>query len=170
MLVVLDPAQVHSSVEYVPPRHVPERDGSAQRNLCMRSGNRYRCIVVDAEDLSQPKGYPVSVIGDSPSGNDSVSESGSGSGSGSDASDADTTSSAVTVSSYDLEAAAPAAPPQKSFRGTAPHSAQGLFQWPPHVVVDVDAASSSAPVIHLLSEGDFFPTNTEAGLKHKTKP
>ena len=35
--------------------------------------------------------------------------------------------------------------------------------------IDVDAESSSAPVPHLLSEGDFFPTDTEAALKQEGK-
>ena len=119
VLVVPDPSQVDSSAEYVPPGHVPEEDGSVQRILPMRSAKLHRRIVVDAGDSSEPAGDPQSDIGDSPSGSDSGSESGgeSGSGSGSDASDGDATSSAVTVSSSDLEAAAPALPPQKNSAG-----------------------------------------------------
>ena len=44
-------------------------------------------------------------------------------------------------------------------------------------MVDVDSTSSSAPVTHLLSEGDFrtnfptyFPADTKAALKQETKP
>ena len=172
VLVVPDPLQVDSSAEYVPPGHVPEGHGSAQRILPMWSAKLHQRIVVDAEDSSKPARDPQSDIGDSPSGSDSGSESGSGSGSGSgsDASDGDATSSAVTVSSSDPEAAAPAPPPQKNFRRTAPRSAERLSQRPAPVVVNVDAASSSAPVTHLLSEGDFFPTDTEAALKQETKP
>ena len=134
MLVVPDTSQVDSSAEYVPPGHVPEGDGSAQRILPMRSAKLHRRIVVDAENSSEPAGDTQSDIGDSPSGSDSGNESGgesgSGSGSGSDASDGDATSSAVTVSSSDAEAAAPAAPPQKKFRRTAPCSAQRFSQRP----------------------------------------
>ena len=171
MLVVPDLSQVDSSAEYVPPGHVPEGDGSAQCILPMRSAKLHRRIVVDAEDSSEPDGDPQSDIGDSPSGSDIGSESGSdgGTGSGSDASDGDATSSAVTVSSSDPEAAAPAPPPQKKFCRTAPRSAQRLSERPAPVVVDVDAASSSVPVTFLLSEGDFFPTDTEAALKQETK-
>ena len=57
MLVVRDPSQVDWSVEYVPPGHVPEGDGSAQRILPMRSAKLHRRIVVDAEDLSE-QGIP----------------------------------------------------------------------------------------------------------------
>ena len=176
VLVVPDPLQVDSSAEYVPPGHVPQGDGSAQRILPMRSSQLHRRIVVDAEDWSEPARDPESDIGDSTSGNDSGSESGSqsgsegGSGSGSDASDGDATSSAIIVSNSDLEAAVPALPPQKEFRKTASRSAERLSQRQAPVVVDVDAASSLAPVTHLLSEGDFFPTDTEAALKQATKP
>ena len=38
------------------------------------------------------------------------------------------------------------------------------------VVVEVDAASSLAPINHLLREGDFSPVNTDAALKQETKP
>ena len=58
VLVVPDPSQVDSSAEYVPPRHVPEGDGSAQRILPMRSGKLHRRIVVDVEDSSKPAGNP----------------------------------------------------------------------------------------------------------------
>ena len=104
-------------------------------------------------------------VGDSPSGSDSGCESESGSGSGS-ASDGDATCSAITVSSSDPEAAAPAPPPRKKFRMTALRVGHSLSQRLAPIFVDVDAASSSAPVTHLLSEGDFFPTDTEAALKH----
>ena len=172
VLVVPHPMQVDSSAEYVPPGHVPEGDGSAQRLSPMRSMKLHRRIVVDAEDSFEPLGDPRSDIEDSPSGSDSGSESdsGSGSGSGSDAWDGDATGSAITVNNFDLEAAAPAPPPQKKFRRTAPRCAQRLSQRPALVVVDVHAATSSAPVTHLLSEGDFFPTDTEAALKQETKP
>ena len=42
-----------------------------------------------------------------------------------------------------------------------------LSRRPAPIAADIDAASSSAPVTHLLSGGDFFPTDTEAALKHK---
>ena len=54
---------------------------------------------------------------------------------------------------------------KKKFRRTAPCFAQRLSQRPAPVVVDVDAASSSAPLTHLLSEDDLFPTDNEAALK-----
>ena len=37
------------------------------------------------------------------------------------------------------------------------------------LAIHVDAESTSAPVPHLLSEGDFFPTDTEAALKQEGK-
>ena len=124
VLVVPDPLHVDSAAQYVPPRHIPEADGSARRILPMRLAKLHRRIVVDAEDLSEPAGDPQSDAGDSPSGSDSGCESGSGSGSGSgsasDASDGDATSSAVTVSSSDFEAAAPAPPPRKKIPQDSP--------------------------------------------------
>ena len=161
------PSQVDSSPEYVPPGHVPEGDRSAQRILPMRLAKLHGRVVVDSEDSFEPAGVPQSDIGDPPSGTGSGSESGSesGSGSGSDASDGNATSSAGTVSTSDLEAAAQAPPPQKKFRRTAPRCAQLLSQRPAPIVVDVDAASSSARVTHLPSEGDFFLTDTGAALK-----
>ena len=59
---------------------------------------------------------------------------------------------------------------QKKFRKTALRFAQSLSYRPRPVVVDVDATSSSTPTAHILSEGDFFPTDTEAALKQYTKP
>ena len=87
MLVVRDPLHVDSSAEYVPPRHVPEADGSAQRILPMRLAKVHRRIVVDAKDLPEPAGDPQSDTGDSRSG----SETANGCGSGSDALDGDAT-------------------------------------------------------------------------------
>ena len=34
----------------------------------------------------------------------------------------------------------------------------------------VDATSSSPPLTHLLSTGDFLPTDAEVALKQETKP
>ena len=57
-------------------------------------------------------------------------------------------------------------PQRKKFRRTAPRAGHSLSQRPAPIVMDVDAASSSAPVTHLLSEGDFFPADIAAALKH----
>ena len=166
VLVVPDFLHVDSAVEYVPPRYIPEADGSARRILPMRLAKLHWHIVVDAVDLSDPARNPQLDTGDSPSGSDSGCESGSGSGSGSgrvsgsgsgsgsgsasDASDADATSSAITVSSFDLEAAAPAPLPRKKFRRTTLRAGHSLSQRPAPIVVDVDAASSPTLVTHLL--------------------
>ena len=56
--VVPDPLHVDSTVEYVPPGHVPEADGSACRIFPMQSAKPHRRIVVDAEDLSEPARDP----------------------------------------------------------------------------------------------------------------
>ena len=167
---VPDPLHEGSAAEYVPPGHIPEADGSACRILRMREAKLHRCIVVDAEDSLEPAGDLQSDAGDSPSGSGSGCESGSGHGSGSasDASDGDATSNAVTVSRSDPEAAALAPPPQKKFRRTTPRAGHSFSQQPAPIVVDVDAASSSAPVTHLLSEGDFFPTDTDGALHQQT--
>ena len=168
VLVVPDLLHVDSAAEYVPPGHIPEAYGNARRILPMRSAKLHGRIVVDAEDSSEHASDPQSDAGDSPSGSDSGCESGSGSGSGSanDASDGDATSSAVTASSFDPEAAVLAPPPRKKIRGKPPRAGHSLSQQPAPIVADVDAASSSSPVTHLLSEGDSFPTDIEAALKH----
>ena len=158
------------AAEYVPPGHKPEANGSARRILPMRSAKLHRRIVVDAEDSSEPAGDPKSHARDSPGGSGSGCETGSGSGSGSwsasDTFDGDATSSTVTVSSSDLEAGAPAPPPRKKFRTTALRAGYSLSERLAPIVVAVDAASSSAPVIHLPSEGDFFLADTKVALKH----
>ena len=56
---------------------------------------------------------------------------------------------------------------RKNFAGVRPSQCATRVLPPP--AIDVDAESSSAPVPHLLSEGDFFPTDTEAALKQEGK-
>ena len=53
VLVVPYPSQVDSSMEYVPPGHMPKGDGSAQRILPMQPAKLHRRIVVDAEHSSE---------------------------------------------------------------------------------------------------------------------
>ena len=139
VLVVPDPSHADSSAEYVPPRHVPGGDGSAQRILPMQSAKLHRRIVFHGEYSSEPAGDNRLDIGGSPIGTNSGSESGSGSGS--DAWDFYATSSGFTVSSSDPGTAAPAPPPRKKFRWTAPRSAHSLSQQSALAVVAVDGAS-----------------------------
>ena len=77
---------------------------------------------------------------------------------------------AITVGMSNPKATTPALPPRNKFRGMALRCPHSLSQRPAPVVIDVDAASNSTPLTHLLSEGDIFPTDTEAALKHETKP
>ena len=58
VLIVPISLHVDSTVEYVPPGHVPEADGSARRILPMQSAKLHRRIVVDAEKSSQLAGDP----------------------------------------------------------------------------------------------------------------
>ena len=79
------------------------------------------------------------------------------------------TSSAAEVSSVgnssspEVEEAPAPPPPKKKFRRSALRGTQLAFS----VAIDLDAESSSSPPPHLLSEGDFFPTDTEVALRIK---
>ena len=171
--IVPDPTHVDSSAEYVPPRDVSGAEGSSQRTQLTRAAKLHRRIVVDAEDSADPdpESDARSCSGsgsDGGSGSGSGRSSGSGSGSGS-SSGSDATSSAITISSSDVEAAA--APPlaKKKFRRTGLRPSQCATRALPPPAIDVDAESISAPVPHLLSEGNFFPTDAEAALKQEGK-
>ena len=171
--IVPDPTHVDSWAEYVPPRDVSGVEGSTQRTQPPRAAKLHRRIVVDAEDSADPD--PESDAGscsgsgsDGSSGSGSGRSSGSGSGSGS-SSGSDATSSAITVSGSDVEAAAAPPPAKKKFLWTGVRPSQCATRAPPPPAIDVDAESSCAPVPHLLSEGDFFPTDTEAALKQEGK-
>ena len=60
-------------------------------------------------------------------------------------------------------------PAKKKFRRTRVRPSPCATRALPPPAIDVDAESSSAPVPHLLSEGDFFPKDTEAALKQEGK-
>ena len=145
----------------------PGEEGSTQRTQPAGAAQWHRRIVVDAEDSADPD--PESDAGScGGSGSGSGGSSGSGSCSGS-SSGSDATSSAITVSSSDVEAAAAPPPAKKKFRRTGVRPSQCATRALPPPAIDVDAESSCAPVPHLLSEGDFFPTDTEAALKQEGK-
>ena len=59
-----------------------------------------------------------------------------------------------------------APPPKKKFRRIAVRASNHATQLP--AVIDVDAESSCAPQQHLLSEADFFPTDTELAVTKDT--
>ena len=79
------------------------------------------------------------------------------------------TSSAVEVSSVDstssteVEVALAPPPPKKKFRRLAVRGTKQAVS----AAIDVDAESIFAPPPHLLSEGDFFPMDTEVALRIK---
>ena len=171
--IVPDPTHDESSAEYVPPRDVSGAKGSTQRTKPARAAKLHRRIVVDGEDSAHPNhesnaGSCSGSGSDRGSGSGRGRSSGSGSGSGS-SSGIDATSSGITVStSYSAATAAPP-PAKKKFRQTGVRPSQCASQALPSPAMDVDGESSSAPIPHLLSEGDFFLTNTEAAVKQEGK-
>ena len=159
VLVVCDPSQADSCAEYVLPGTYPRR--TAQRSLPSCIGALW---LMQRIRLS-PHGIPKKTLG--------------------------TSRVAVTMGPGMVVAVMPLMVTQlsvlsqsavvtlrlphrsafaKKVPKTAPHFAHSLSRRPTLVVVDVDAASSLAPLTHLLSEGDFFPADTEATLKQETKP
>ena len=171
--IVPDPTHFDSSAEYAPPRDVSGVEGSTQCTLRAQAAKLHQGIVVDNEDSADPD--PESDAGscsgsgsDGGSGGGSGVSSGSGSGSGS-SSGSDATSSAITVSSSDVEAAAAPPPAKKKFRRTGVRPSQCATRALPPPAIDVNVECSSAPVPHLLSEGDFCPKDTEAALKQEGK-
>ena len=132
-----------------------------------RAAKLRRVAIVEASDSGQASS---SSIGSS-SSSGSSSSTGGDSGGASDGSvalrdNSACTSSAVEVSSVDSTngtkvEAAPAPPPaKKKFRQSAVRGTQPAV----FAAIDVDAASGCAPPPHLLSEGDFFPTDAEVAL------
>ena len=135
-----------------------------------RAAKLRRVAIVEASDSGQASGSTGS--SSSSSGSSSSSDSDSGGASDGSVASRDSnacTSSAVEVSSVDstssteVEAAHAPPPPKKKFRRTAMRGTQPAIR----AAVDVDAESSSAPPPNLLSEGDFFPTDTEVALQVK---
>ena len=152
----------------------------------------FQAEVADAPSRVQPpraaKLRRVAIVEASNSGQASSSSSGSSSNSGSSSSsDIDSggasdgsvasrgnsasTSSAVEVSSVDSSSStkveATLAPPlakKKVHRSTVRATQPAVC-----ATIDVDAESTSAPAPHLLSEGDFFPTNTKVALRIKNE-
>ena len=169
------PLFVPPSVEIVADPNLVDSDASFQADVvdaCSRvqppwAAKLRRVAIVEASDSGQASSSSTS----------SSSSRGSSSNNDNDASDGSVasrdssayTSSAIEVSSVDstssteVEAALAPPPPKKKFRRSAVRGTQPAVS----AAIDVDAESSSAPPPHLLSEGDFFPTDTEVALRIK---
>ena len=136
-----------------------------------RAAKLRRMAIVEASDSGK-----ASTTGSS-SSNGSSSSSHSDSGGARDGGVALRDSSACTISDIEVssidntsstqveEAAAPP-PPNTKFRRMAVRGTQLAIS----ASVDVDAESHSASPPHLLSEGDFFPMDTNVALQVKKEP
>ena len=106
-------------------------------------------------------------VSDRDSGSDNPGSAGSGDSSAATSSAVELSSDCSTSTSISKTETAPAAPPpKKKFRHTCVRASNNASQLP--VAIHVDAKSSSAPQLHLLSEADFFPTDTELAITKDT--
>ena len=173
--IVADPNPVDSNASFraevanAPSRVQPVRAAKLRRVPIVE--------VLDSDVTGQASSSSSSSSRGSSSDSDSVSDCDSGSHSLGSAGSGDSsvaTSSAVDVSSdcststssSETETAPAAPPPKKKFRHTAVRVGNIATQLP--TTIDVDAESNSAPQQHLLSEADFFPTDSELAVTKDT--
>ena len=168
--IVADPIPVDSNASFrVEVADAPSRVRS------VRAAKLRRVAMVEALD-SDVTGQ-ASSSSSSNSSSDSASNNYSGSDSPGSAGSVD--SSAATSSAGDIssdcststsssktETALAAPPPTKKFRHTAVRAGNTASQL--LAAVDVDAESISAPQLHLLSEANFFPSDTELAVTKDT--
>ena len=163
--IVADPNPIDSNASFQ-----SEVADAPSRFQPPRAAKLRRVAIVEASDCGQASSSST----DSSSNSGSSSSSDSDSGGASDGSVASRdssacTSSAVEVSGVDstrsteVEAAPAPPPPKKKFRRSAVCGTQPAVS----ATIDLGAESSPAPPPHLLSEGDFFPTDTEVALRIK---
>ena len=169
--IAADPNRVDSNASF----RADVADAPAQVRP-VRAAKLRRVAIVEAID-SDVTGQASSSSSNSNSSSDSVSDSYSGSDSPGSAGSGDSsaaTSSAVDVSSdcstntssSETETATAAPTPKKKFRHTAVCARKNASQLP--AAIDVDAESSSAPQLHLLSDADFFTADTELAVTKDT--
>ena len=172
------PLFVPPSVEIVADPNPMDSDASFQAKVAdapfrvqpPRAAKLRRVALVEASDSGQASSSNIRSSSSSGSSGSSGSDSGGASdGSVASRDNSARTNSAVEVSSVDstisteVEVALAPPPPKKKFRRSAVCGTQPAVS----ATIDVDAESISAPPPRLLSEGDFFPTDTEVALRIK---